>query len=64
MRNLPADRVLTTRAQKSTAESRLIARLGTFGFMSRDSMRLPQNGRLDDQISSSLAGRTSGLHLR
>jgi hypothetical protein len=56
MRNLPADRVLTTRAQKSTAESRLIARLGTFGFMSRDSMRLPQNRRLNGQTSSSLTG--------
>jgi len=64
MRNLPADRVLTTRAQKSTAESRLIARLGTFGFMSRDSMRLPQNRRLNGQTSSSLTGRTSSLPLR
>ena len=42
MKKLPADRLLI-RAQ-NPQPSRGIARAGTFGFMSRDSMGLPQNG--------------------
>jgi hypothetical protein len=44
MKNLRTDRLPTLRVEKTTAESRLIGKAGAFGFMSRDSMRLPQNG--------------------
>ena len=37
MENLPLTACLAIRAQKSTAESRLVARAETFDFVSRDS---------------------------
>ena len=64
MKQLHAHSMLSLfQAQKSTAESRSIAKAETFDLMSRYSRGCHGMGRLNGQTSSSLTGRTSGLPL-
>ena len=63
MENLPVTPCSAIRAQKSIAESRLVARAETFHFCKPRFARVHRMGRLNGQTSSSLTGRTSGLPL-